>query len=311
MSTTDVLAPPAATRQTRRSRSLRGSTPYLFIAPGVLLLVVFGVLPIGVALLVSLTDLNLTGLGDLSTVHFIGLANYGDLFSDSDFWRALGVTAFFVVFGVPIILVISLLFAVGLDQGQGRFFRALRAFYFLPAVTGVIAIALIWGYLLNSQFGLLNHILVSWGLQPVPWLSDPTMARFSVAMVAIWRATGLNTIIFLAGLQAIPKDYYEAAALDGAGGWRIFSSITLPLLKFAIFFVTVTTLIGWLQFFDEPYVLTRGGGPNGATTSISLFLYQQGFQSNRFGYASAGSVVLFLIMLIITAVQLRLRRKQA
>ena len=217
-------------------------------------------------------------------------------------------TGIFIVIGVPVIIVGSLAVAIALNQSSSRLFRVLTGFYFLPAITAIVAISLIWGYLLNGQFGLINYLLTTVGLDPVPWLSDPVVAKFSVAFVAIWRASGLNIVIFLAALQSIPKEYYEAAALDGAGEWRRIVSITVPLLRFAIFFVTVTTLIGWMQFFDEPYVLTKGG-PTGSTTSISLYIYQQGFQFNEFGFASAASIVLFVLIFVVTAAQLRGRRQ--
>src|SRR5262249_49076769 len=155
----------------------------------------------------------------------------------------------FVGLGVPVIIVVSTVIAIALNQSRSRFFKALRAFYFLPAVTAIVAISLVWGYLYNSQFGLLNYVLESVGLPAVSWLTEPTVAKFSVALVAIWRATGLNIIILLAAQQDIPPEYYEAAAMDGAGRWRQIRSITLPLMRFALFFVTVTTLIGWMQFF--------------------------------------------------------------
>jgi multiple sugar transport system permease protein len=289
-----------------RSRGA-GVTPYLFISPAFLCLLAFGILPIGVAGAVSLTDLNVSGLGDLSNVHFIGAGNYRALFADPEFWSALLNTLVFVGMGVPVIVVVSMAVAIALNQGRSRFFRALRAFYFLPAVTAIVAISLVWGYLYNSQFGLLNFLLESVGLPQVSWLTDPTVAKFSVALVAIWRATGLNIIIFLAAQQDIPREYYEAAAIDGAGRWRQITSITIPLLRFALFFVTVTTLIGWMQFFDEPYVLTQGG-PTGATTSISLYIYKQGFRLNEFGFASAASLVLFVLIFAVTALQLRARK---
>jgi multiple sugar transport system permease protein len=165
----------------------------------------------------------------------------------------------------------------------------------------------VWSYLYNTQFGLFNYLLSLVGAEPVQWLSDPWLSKFSVGLVAVWRGTGLNIIIFLAALQGVPKEYLEAASIDGAGEWRKTFSITVPLLRFAIFFVSVTTTIAWLQFFDEPFVLTDGG-PLGATTSVSIFLYKEGFRLNQFGYASAGSVVLFAIIAIITLIQLRLRR---
>jgi multiple sugar transport system permease protein len=282
-------------------------TPYLFVSPAVLLLLAFGVLPIAVAAIVSLTDMNISGLANWGNVEFVGVDNYVALAADPDFWRALGNTGLFVVVGVPAIVIVSLGVALLLERSGGRFARALRSFYFVPAVTGIVAISLVWGYLYNTQFGLFNYLLSLVGIEQVQWLSDPWLAKFSVALVAIWRGTGLNIIIFLAALQGIPREYREAAALDGAGEWRTTRSIVLPLLGFAVFFVTVTTTIAWLQFFDEPFVLTDGG-PLGATTSVSIFLYKEGFRLNQFGYASAGSLVLFAIIAIITLVQLRLRR---
>ncbi|MGB3910218.1 MAG: sugar ABC transporter permease [Pseudolysinimonas sp.] len=282
--------------------------PYVYVSPAIVLLLAFGILPIAVAAAVSLTDMNISGLANWGNVDFIGVDNYVALANDPDFWRALGNTGLFVVVGVPAIVVLSLGIALLLERSGGRFARALRSFYFVPAVTGIVAISLVWGYLYNTQFGLFNYLLSLVGIPQVQWLSDPVLAKFSVALVAIWRGTGLNIIIFLAALQGIPHEYREAAALDGASTWRTTRSIVLPLLGFAIFFVTVTTTIAWLQFFDEPFVLTDGG-PLGATTSISIFIYKEGFRLNQFGYASAGSLVLFAIIAVITVVQLRLRRR--
>jgi len=283
------------------------ATPYVLIAPATLLLLAFGVLPIIVAAIVSLTDMNLAGLGDWSLIKFVGVDNYTTLFADPAFWQALGNTGFFALLGVPSVIVFSLIIALLLNRSHSRFFRALRSFYFLPAITAIVAIALVWGYLYNTQFGLFNYLLSLVGVPPVQWLSDPLLAKFSVAFVAIWRGTGLNIIIFLAALQGVPREYLEAASLDGASEFRKTISIIVPLLRFAIFFVTITTIIAWLQFFDEPFVLTKGG-PIGATTSISLFLFQKGFSGSQFGYASAGSVVLFIIIAVITFAQLRARK---
>ncbi|MDZ4045748.1 MAG: sugar ABC transporter permease [Rhodoglobus sp.] len=281
--------------------------PYLFVSPAMLLLIAFGILPIAVAAVISTTNMNISAFANWGNVDFVGLDNYTKLFADKDFWQALGNTAFFALIGVPSIVVTSLVVALLLNRSQSRFFRALRSFYFIPAITAIVAVALVWGYLYNTQFGLFNYLLSLVGIEQVQWLSDPWLSKFSVALVAIWRGTGLNIIIFLAALQSVPKEYLEAASLDGAGGLRTTWSITIPLLRFAIFFVTVTTTISWLQFFDEPFVLTDGG-PLGATTSASIFLYKEGFRLNQFGYASAGSIILFAIIAIITLVQLRLRR---
>lgn len=302
-----TLTTRAARTAPRRVAASRGPlVPYLLVGPAVLLLLVFGVLPIAIAALVSLTDLDIGGLGNPETVRFIGIQNYQRLFADPAFWESLGNTAFFVVIGVPAIVGLSLLIAIGLNHSESKFFRALRSFYFLPAITAIVAISLIWGYLYNSQFGLLNYLLGLAGLGPVPWLSDPFVAKFSVAGVAIWRATGLNVIIFLAALQAVPKEYREAAAIDGAGAWRTTISIVIPLLRFAILFVTITTLISWMQFFDEPFVLMKW--PANDAMSASLYIYFQGFRFNEFGFASAASVVLLAIILTVTVIQLRMRR---
>ena len=282
--------------------------PYLFTAPAMLLLVAFGVFPILVAAFVSVTDLNISGLADWSNVNFVGMGNYTKLFADPEFWQSLTNTAIFAAIGVPSVVLLSLGIALLLNRSENVFFRALRSFYFIPAITSIVAISLVWGYLYNTQFGFLNWLLSLAHLPPVQWLSNPTLAKFSVALVAIWRGTGLNIIILLAALKGVPKEYLEAASIDGANEWTKTIRITIPLLRFAIFFVTVTTVISWLQFFDETYVLTSGG-PLGATTSISLFIFNQGFQLNQFGYASAGSLVLFVIIAVITIVQLRGRRK--
>jgi multiple sugar transport system permease protein len=296
-------------KRERPRRIFPGSVvPYAFVGPAFVLLAAFGVLPIFVAGFVSLTDLDIAGLADSDNVSFIGLDNYRTLLADDDFLRSIRITLLFVAVGVPAIVVVSLAIAFGLNQSSSRYFRALRIFYFLPAITAIVAISLVWGLLYNTQFGLINHVFDTVGLPKVNWLSDPTMAKVSVGIVAVWRATGLNSIIFLAALQSIPNDYYEAASLDGAGEWHKFRFITLPLMRFALMFVTITTMIAWLQFFDEPFVLTEGG-PVGATTSVSLFVYDEGFSRNQFGYASAGTVALFVVILAVTSVQLRVFRR--
>lgn len=285
----------------------RKLTPYLFVSPAMLLLITFGIFPIFVAAVVSTTNMNISGFVNPGNIKFIGLENYENLFADPQFWQALWNTGGFALFGVPAIVVLSLSVALLLNRSGNLFFQALRSFYFIPAITAIVAISLIWGYLYNTQFGLFNYLLSLVGVPQVQWLSDPLLAKFSVAFVAVWRGTGLNIIIFLAALQGVPKEYLEAASIDGASDWRRTFSITIPLLRFAIFFVSVTTTIAWLQFFDEPFVLTDGG-PLGATTSMSIFLYKEGFRLNQFGYAAAGSLVLFAIIAVITAIQLRIRR---
>jgi multiple sugar transport system permease protein len=308
MTVTAASSEPSSRGFTFRPRWRPGTVvPYALITPALVCLVTFNIVSIVLAAAVSLTNLDISGLANPTNVRFIGLQNYQAMLGDPAFWEALRNTAFFVGIGVPTLIFGSLAIAIALNYSRSRFFRALRAFYFVPAITAIVAISLIWGNLYNSQFGLLNWLLSLVGAAPVPWLTDPTIAKFSVALVAIWRGSGLDIIIFLAALQAIPPEYYEAAAVDGAGEWQKIFRITVPLMRFAIFFVTVTTLINWMQFFDEPYVLTQGG-PVHATTSMSLYIYQQGFRYNEFGFAAASSIVLFAIIAAVTIVQLRARQ---
>ena len=180
----------------------RRFAPYVFVGPAMLLLATFGVFPILVAGVVSLTNMNLGGLARWSNVKFVGFQNYAKLFRDSDFWQALWNTVYFVGIGVPCVVLLSLARSVLLNRSQGPFFRALRAFYFVPAITGIVAISLVWSYLYNTQFGLLNWLLSLVGVKPVQWLSDPLLSKFSVGLVAVWRGTGLNIIILLAALRA-------------------------------------------------------------------------------------------------------------
>jgi multiple sugar transport system permease protein len=284
-------------------------TPYFFIAPAVILLIVFSILPIFVALIISFTDIDLAGLADWSNISFVGLQNYKDIFSDPIFIKSIFNTLFYVVFGVPFVIICSLGIALLINFGKSPIFKAFRAIFYMPSITNVVAIAVVWSYLYNPQFGLFNYLLKLLHLPPVPWLQDPTMAKISLIALALWRAIGVNMIIFLAALQGIPKMYYEAAQLDGASGWKQLTKITIPLLRHAIFFVSITTMIGWLQFFEEPFIMTDGG-PLDSTTSVALFIYRNGFQFSKFGYAAAGSFILFIAIIIVTIIQFKLQKKE-
>jgi multiple sugar transport system permease protein len=287
---------------------LNNKTPYFFIAPTLILLTVFSLLPIFVALIISFTDIDLAGLADWSNIHFIGLTNYKDVLSDAVFRKSIFNTLFYVVFGVPLVIICSLGIAILINFGKARIFKLFRMVFYMPSITNVVAVAVVWSYLYNPQFGLFNYFLKLIHLPAVPWLQDPTMAKVSLIALALWRAIGINMIIFLAALQGIPKTYYEAAQLDGASEWKQLTKITLPLLRYAIFFVSITTMIGWLQFFEEPFVMTKGG-PLDSTTSVALFIYHNGFQLSKFGYAAAGSFILFISIIVITMIQFKLQNK--
>jgi multiple sugar transport system permease protein len=282
--------------------------PYYFIAPTLILLTIFSLLPIFVALFISFTNMDLVGLADYSNIKFVGLKNYINVLADPIFLKSIGNTLFYVIIGVPLVIVCSLGVALMINFGKARIFKAFRVIFYMPAVTNVVAVAVVWGYMYNTKFGLFNYILESIHLPAVPWLTHPIWAKLSLILLAVWRAIGLNMIIFIAALQGIPKSYYEAAQLDGASNWKQLTSITLPMLRFAIFFVSITTMIGWLQFFEEPFIMTQGK-PLDSTTSVALFIYRNGFQLSNFGYAAAGSFVLFFAIIIITLIQFRFQNK--
>ena len=281
--------------------------PYVFIAPAVIILAVFSIVPIIVAFLISFTDLDLAGLANWSNVHFVGLENYSALISDELFHKSIYNTFFYVIIGVPLVIVFSLGIALLLNYGTSKLFTVFRGVYYMPSITNIIAVAVIWGFLYNTEYGLFNYLLSLLDVEKIPWLGEPTIAKLSLIVLAVWKGIGINMIIFLAALQGIPKSYYEAAEMDGANRWQVLWNVTIPLLRYATFFVTVTTLIGWLQFFEEPFVMTNGG-PLDGTISMALFIYQRGFQFSEFGYAAAGSFILFVFIIIITLVQFKIRK---
>ncbi|MGP4075866.1 carbohydrate ABC transporter permease [Halobacillus sp. K22] len=288
-------------------KQFKNRHPYMFIAPAVLLLSLFSLIPILIAFFISFTDMNLKGLADWSNITFIGFENYKELFSDSTFLKSIYNTLFYVVIGVPLVIICSLSIALLLNYGTSWLFNTFRAVFYMPSITNIIAVAVIWGYLYNTEYGLFNYLLSVLSLESVPWLEDPTIAKISLILLAVWKGIGINMIIFLAALQGIPKSYYEAAEMDGANRFQVLFNVTLPLLRYATFFVTVTTLIGWMQFFEEPFVMTDGG-PLDGTISIALFIYKEGFQFSEFGYAAAGSFILFAMIILVTLVQFKFRK---
>ena len=287
--------------------TMKNRHPYLFIAPALLILILFSLIPITIAFVISFTDLNLKGLADWSSINFIGLENYTTLLTDTVFHKAVFNTLFYVVIGVPLVIITSLGIALLINYGKNLIFTVFRAVYFMPAITNIIAVAVVWGFLYNTEYGLFNYVLSLVDVDKVPWLEQPVLAKLSLIVLAVWKGIGINMIIFLAALQGIPNSYYEAARIDGAKRWQVLVYITIPLLRYSIFFVTVTTLIGWLQFFEEPFIMTKGG-PLDGTVSMALFIYQRGFQFSEFGYAAAGSFVLFIVIIIVTLLQFKLKK---
>ncbi|GAA5417397.1 lactose transport system permease protein LacF [Paraliobacillus ryukyuensis] len=284
-------------------------TPFLFILPAVILLTIFTFLPIIISLVISFTDMDLVGLGNLSSVQFVGVENFVRLFQDEVFLQSMGNTFFYVVIGVPLAVSTSFIIALALSNVSNWMSNTFRVIFYMPSITNIVAIAVVWGFLYNEEYGLFNYILSLVNIDAVPWLNDILIAKISLIILAVWKSNGVSMLIFLAAIQSIPKTYYEAAEIDGANWWHKLTKITIPSVSFATFFVIVTTLIGWLQFFEEPFVMTEGGPLNG-TNSIALFIYQEGFQYNEFGYGAAASFVLFVIVIIATAIQFKLRKKE-
>lgn len=282
--------------------------PYFFIAPALILLLVFSIIPIFVAFFISFTDMSLVGLADWTQINFISLDNYKEITTDPIFLKSLKNTLFYVIFGVPVVIALSLSLALMINFGKNKLFSVFRMIFYTPAITNVVAVAVVFSYLYNPSFGFLNYILSIIHLPSVPWLTNPVVAKISLIILGVWRAVGANMLIFLAAIQGIPKELYEAASLDGASKMQQTLHITIPSLRFSTFFVTVTTLIGWLQFFEEPFVMTNGG-PLDSTTSIALFIYRNGFQFSKFGYAAAGSFILFAMIIVVTLLQFKIQRK--
>lgn len=275
--------------QERRPR--RTWAPYLFISPFYLLYALFMLVPVGVSVWLSLTEW--VGLG---TPRWVGLRNYRLLATDISFHRALGNTAVFVLVAVCLVVPLALLIAQGLGTRGLRVRDLWRTAYFVPIVVSPILVALVFGLVFDRQFGLANAVLRAlFGSGGVDWLGDPDLARVSIALVMLWRWTGYLTVFFLAGLQNVPRELYEAAALDGAGRLRTFTTVTLPALKPVTAFVVVTSFICAAQIFEEPYLLT-GGGPAESTLSVTMFIYRAAFQRQQFGYAAAAAVVLFVLV---------------
>ncbi|TAM63751.1 MAG: sugar ABC transporter permease [Rhodanobacter sp.] len=280
---------------------------WLFLAPALLVLGIFFLLPVIGALGLSLTDYDLYALADIHNLRFVALHNYLALLQRPLFWSALGHTVYFVAVGVPLSMLTSLGAALLLNSPLARCKPFFRTALFAPVVTTVVAVAVIWRYLFNTKYGIANFVLGQLGIHPIDWLGDPHWAMPTIILFAVWKNFGYNMIIFLAGLQAIPPELYEAARIDGASAWRQLRHITVPMLGPTLLMVGILTVSGYFQLFAEPYVMTEGG-PLQSTTSVLYLMYDEGFKWWNLGSASAVAFLLFLIMFAVTAVMLKLAR---
>jgi multiple sugar transport system permease protein len=280
---------------------------WAFVAPALMVIAVFFFLPVLAGFALSFTDFDIYALADIGNLRFVGLANYVELLQTPLFWKALGNTLYFVGVGVPLSIAASLGAALLLNSKVARFKPFFRVALFAPVVTTLVAVAIVWRYLLHTRSGLLNYGLEGLGLGPIDWLGDPHWAMPAIILFAVWKNFGYNMIIFLAGLQSIPEEHYEAARIDGASSWQQLRYVTLPALAPVVLLVSVLTMAGYFQLFAEPYVMTQGG-PLQSTVSVLYFMYEEGFKWWNLGFASAIAFVLFVLMFAVTMLQLYLAR---
>lgn len=277
--------------------------PYGMLMPTIVIFAVFMVYPIIYSFFLSFMEFS------RGSYSFVGFKNYIELFRDPVFYKALFNTFFYLIIQVPIMISLALLLAVLIEQkfvrGRGFF----RMATFLPTITSLVAYALVFKVLFNTDHGLINYVVQLFGGEKIQWIYSAWPARASIIISITWRWVGYNMIILLAGIQAIPADLYESASLDGANFWQQLFYITIPAIKPIILFTTITSTIGTLQLFDEPYVLTQGG-PNYATITLGEYLYDNGFTYLKFGFASALGYVMVIIIAILSLIQFKLDKEK-
>ena len=282
----------------------RATTAWLFLAPFMTIFIVFTAVPALLALVYSFTDIGVADIRHPLNVDFT-LATFAKVLTNAGFLKSLVTTGLFIFIGVPITMTLGLALALGLNSGVQKLRATYRAAFYLPVITNVVAAAVIWQYAFTLS-GPVNSFLVSIGSSGPNWLGDPKMAMTTVLMLAVWRNVGTCMVLFLAGLQSIPEDVYEAAKIDGASAWKRFTAMTLPLLQPATLLVTVLMTVSFMNIFEEPYLLTKGG-PLGSTRSVALWVYEQ-FGHGNIASAMAGSYVMLAIVIVLGLVQLRMLR---
>ena len=281
-----------------------------FVAPALLVIGVFFFVPVLAGVALSLTDFDIYALADLRNLRFVGLDNYLQLLRAPLFWQALGNTLYFVAVGVPLSIGVSLGAALLLHARVARFTPFLRTALFAPVVTTLVAVAVVWRYLFQTRYGMVNYALGALGVDPIDWLGDPHFAMPTIILLAVWKNFGYNMMIFLANLQTVPEEVYEAARIDGATTFQQLLYITLPMLKPTLVLVGILTTAGYFQLFAEPYVMTQGG-PLRSTVSVLYFMYEEGFKWWNLGTASTAAVMLFGLMFVVTWVLMRLAKRGA
>jgi multiple sugar transport system permease protein len=297
-------APVTATRPGRTARSGDRIAGWAFVAPFLVFFLMFLIWPMIHGVYLSFTDISLTGAGG----NIIGFDNYAEAFADGDVWRSLGNTAWFTLLSTIPLVVIALVMAVLVEQGlPGQWLWRLS--FFMPFLLASTVVSQIWIWIFNPQLGIANAFIGFFGAEPIAWLQNPDTAMWGVVIATVWWTIGFNFLLYLAAIQNIPAAQYEAAAIDGAGRFRQFWSITVPQLLPTTVLIVLLQVLASLKLFDQVYQMT-GGGPGGATRSILQYVYEVGFTAFRFGYSAAISYVLFAIIIIVSLVLFPVTRRR-
>ncbi|MGQ2991232.1 carbohydrate ABC transporter permease [Brevundimonas sp.] len=295
-------------RRAAGTAAARERAAWGFVAPALIAIAIFFVIPVVSALFLSLTDFDIYALADLKNLRFVGLQNYERLLTNPLFWGAMKNTLWFAVLGVPLSIAASLGAAIILNARVVKWRPIWRVVFFAPFVTTLVATAVLWNYLLHTKYGVINWAIGAVGIPPVDWLGQPSTSVPAILMFVVWKIFGYNMLIFLAVLQTVPDDLYEAARIDGAGPWKQFTNVTLPAIAPTLLLVSIISVAGFFQLFAEPYVMTQGG-PAQSTVTVLYFMYEEGFKWWNLGSASAVAFVLFLCIFAVTMVQLWVSRR--
>ena len=281
---------------------------WVFAGPALLAIALFFAVPALASLLLSFTDFDIYALADRANLRFVGLGNYAALLQKPLFWKAMGNTLWFVVFGVPLIVAASLAAALLVNSRLLLWRPVWRVALFAPFVTTLVATAVVWNYLLHTRYGLINYGLGKLGIAPVDWLGDPATSLPAILLFVAWKTFGYNMVIFLAALQTVSGDLLDAARVDGAGWWTRLRHVVLPAIAPTVLLVSILTVAGMFQLFAEPYVMTQGG-PEQSTVTVLYFMYEEGFKWWNLGSGAAVAFILFLCILAVTLLQLRVARR--
>jgi multiple sugar transport system permease protein len=298
----DSTAIPRARRggAVRRAEAIAA---YLFLLPTALGFVVFIAGPLVFAIGLAVYDYDI-----LSPPRFAGLSNFDSLINDARLLIVYRNTLTYVIAWAVVDVALALVLAVAMNRPMHAVFRyLLRTAYFFPVLTSTASVAIIWSFLYNTDLGIVNYYLNQLGLPKIPWLTASRWAIWSIVIMQVWKAVGFNFVLFVAGLQNIPRHLYEAASIDGAGGWSAFRYITVPMLSSTMFFAVIISLINGFQIFDAAYIMTQGG-PGDASRTVVMYIYENGFRFFRMGYAATVSLTLFVVILLLTIFQFRIGR---